>query len=216
MRSIRRTLLDEALDAHRHLLVGDVLDVGGKRMRKRGKFRPDESASAGWRYLNIDPETEPDYLCSADSIPVEDGSFDAVLTAEVIEHLREPTATLREIHRVLRPGGQVVATIPFLHPVHGDPEDYQRWTADKLRMELDRAGLAVQEIRPMGSLPAVVFDICWVAWVLQSKALHPLVRRALQTPFVVAKPVVMLLDRLMGALAPRITTGYLVLARKGA
>jgi SAM-dependent methyltransferase len=121
MRSLRRTELDAGLERHQHLFVGDVLDVGGKRVRKRGRFRPNEAAARSWKYLNIDPVTEPDFLSPADAIPVVDDSFDAVVICEVLEHLWEPDKVLREIARVLRPGGHVLATIPFLFPVHGDP-----------------------------------------------------------------------------------------------
>lgn len=47
-------------------------------------------------------------------IPCEDGSFDVVYAAEIIEHLLDPDLLLGEIHRVLRPGGTLVLTTPNL------------------------------------------------------------------------------------------------------
>lgn len=214
MRTFRRTYLDAALAANRHLLTGAVLDVGGKKIDKRGKFRPQIGAGGSWTYLNIDPAAEPDLLCSADDIPVADGAFDAVVLSEVLEHLRDPGAVLREITRVLRGGGRVVATMPFLFPVHGDPEDYQRWTPDKLRLELAAAGLSVDELEPMGSVAAVVFDLCWIAWNAFLQVLPVPLRRVGELPFALVKPLVGLLDRRLGRLAPRITTGYLVIASR--
>jgi SAM-dependent methyltransferase len=214
MRSLRRTELDAALERHQHLFVGDVLDVGGKRVRKRGRFRPNEAAAHTWKYLNIDPATQPDFLCPADALPVDDDSFDAVIVAEVIEHLWEPDKALKEIGRVVRPGGHVLATIPFMFPLHGDPEDFQRWTPEKLRREFDRAGLLVLELSPMGSAAAVIFDVCWFTWNSYVVTRLPVVlQRFARLLFLVIKPLFSLIDRRLDRVRKQVTTGYLVIAR---
>src|SRR5205814_7906584 len=51
--------------------------------------------------------------CSLDTaLPFANESFDAVICLEVLEHLMMPEFTCREIHRVLRPGGQVLISVP--------------------------------------------------------------------------------------------------------
>ncbi len=54
------------------------------------------------------------YLINPDdsSIPVEDGFFDGACSIEVIEHLMDPLAAARELHRALKPGGVLIATVP--------------------------------------------------------------------------------------------------------
>jgi SAM-dependent methyltransferase len=214
MRTFRRTLLDDALARRAGLLAGSVLDVGGKKVRKRGRFRPEVAPATSWQYLNVDPASEPDILAPAHEIPVDDGHFDAVLMSEVVEHLEDPESSLAEVRRVLKPGGRLVATMPFLFPVHGDPYDFQRWTPEKLTLELTRAGLYVEELSPMGSAPAVVFDLCWIAWYAYVQELPVVLHRFATLPFLVAKPLVAFADARLKRVSRRITTGYLVVARK--
>jgi SAM-dependent methyltransferase len=48
-------------------------------------------------------------------LPFADASFDTVVCSEILEHIFSPDLLLREIHRVLRPGGRVILTVPNLH-----------------------------------------------------------------------------------------------------
>jgi SAM-dependent methyltransferase len=142
--SYRRHLLDAMLTWSTPLMTGVVLDLGGKRERPRGRFR----APAGTTYVNLDPCTKPDLLCDVTQVPWPDASADCVICTEVLEHLPDPAACVREAERLLRPGGVFLCSVPFLFPVHPDPEDMQRYTADGLR-HLLRAFAGV-EVRAMG------------------------------------------------------------------
>jgi ubiquinone/menaquinone biosynthesis C-methylase UbiE len=62
-----------------------------------------------------------DIVCDIVSIPVESGSFDAVMCTEVLEHVPDPIAALSEISRVLRPGGYLLLTAPFASYSHFEP-----------------------------------------------------------------------------------------------
>ena len=61
-------------------------------------------------------------------LPLKDDSVDAVLCLYVLEHLRDPGQLVREVARVLRPGGVFYVTVPFLYPLHEAPGDFSRWT----------------------------------------------------------------------------------------
>lgn len=70
--------------------------------------------------LDIAPQKDIDHLILADitrPLPVREDSFDAVVIADVIEHLVEDHAALANIHRILRPEGKLILTVPFLHDV---------------------------------------------------------------------------------------------------
>lgn len=67
------------------------------------------------------------------SIPFGDASFDTILCTEVLEHAAAPEALIAEIERVLKPGGTLLATVPFSARVHYAPYDFHRFTKFALK-----------------------------------------------------------------------------------
>jgi len=83
-----------------------------------------------------------DILAIGESLPFADASFDAVLSLAVLEHVRDPFKCAKELVRVVKPGGEILANVPFLQPVHGYPHHYYNMTAQGLR-QLFPADMAV-------------------------------------------------------------------------
>ena len=211
--SLRRHYIDKLLSSNQ--FHGRVLDIGGEKINKRGSFRPPMDSVDSWEYINIDPATDPDYLCSAESIPVSDNLFDFIVIADVLEHLKNTDDVLNECMRILKPGGTLIATMPFLYPVHDDPDDYQRWTPTRFRIEFNKAGFKNANIEPMGSLFAVVFDLLHVSLGIASRN-----NQALKNRFA-NKFIMPLLSKIFLALDNKyfykssiITTGWYVTAQK--
>jgi SAM-dependent methyltransferase len=67
-------------------------------------------------------------VCDAQRIPFADETFDGVTVIAVLEHVADPERAVAEIHRVLRPGGIVLAETPFMQQVHGGAFDFTRYT----------------------------------------------------------------------------------------
>jgi len=87
--------------------------------------------------LNLDilPLPNVDIVAEATKLPFRDNSLDMVISEATLEHLPEPQKAIAEIRRVLKPGGLVYATAPFLYPFHESPNDYFRWTKEGLIKE---------------------------------------------------------------------------------
>jgi SAM-dependent methyltransferase len=211
--TFRRYYLDKFLSTV--AFYGNVLDVGGKKENKRGTFRPPLASVQKWEYLNVDAATNPDYCCSAEAIPVANQTYDIVLITEVLEHLENPERVLAEVYRILKKHGIVIATMPFLYPIHGDPFDFQRWTRTKLKKELERAGLTIIQIEPMGSIFAVIYDLLWISLGMASK--NP---RSFKNRFVnkccmpVIRKLFLVAEKRFLYKAKHITTGFFVQATK--
>jgi SAM-dependent methyltransferase len=122
---------------------GDVLDVGcagcviQAALYKAKKYIGlDYPATASGLY-----GTSPDVFGNASRLPFPDACFDTILMLDVLEHVTEPHAAMREASRVLRSGGRLLLTIPFAYPLHDQPYDYQRFTKHGLMHGLQEAGL---------------------------------------------------------------------------
>lgn len=120
--TIFQTKLRWALEA-----ATDVLDIGTDQ-RFSKELRPLQRLFAGknYRAAGFRPRMDfGEHNCDLDldvcSIDLPDESFDCVICIEVLEHVADPFAAARELQRVLRPGGSVFLTTPFLTGYHGHP-----------------------------------------------------------------------------------------------
>ena len=105
------------------------------------------------KYIGIDIEDRGfgDGLIIADineCVPLKDQSVDLVLMTEVLEHIKEPKAVLAEVYRILKPGGKLILTTPFVWPEHEAPNDFYRYTKYGLEYLLREAGFVNIDIKP--------------------------------------------------------------------
>jgi SAM-dependent methyltransferase len=132
---------------HAKSLDGELLDIGCGRKPYAPLVLPHVD-----RYVGLEhPETLHgrefvDVWGEATNLPFEDASFDSVVAFQVLEHIEEPQVMLREAYRVLRPGGRLLVTTPFMWGIHEAPRDFYRYTRYGLAHLVGAAGFEGVEV----------------------------------------------------------------------
>lgn len=128
---------------------GLVLDIGSADGRAREWLRDCEYISLDYPATATQMYgTRPDVFADGGALPIVDASIDTVLLLEVLEHVRDAQAVLSNIARVLKPGGLLLLSVPFLYPLHDAPHDYRRYTAPGLEAAIRQCGLVPSTARP--------------------------------------------------------------------
>lgn len=155
-----------------------------------------------------------DYFYDGNTFPFDAMSYDGVICSQVLEHVFNPDLFLREIARVLKPGGELLLTVPFIWDEHEQPWDYARYSSFGLRSLLERNGFDVIEQRKTNADMRVLFQL--LNAYLFKVLFTPSVKINLMVCAVVMAPVT-LLGMVLGKVLPANPDLYLdqvVLARR--
>ena len=168
-----RSAIRDALRAHLDRFEGTFLDIGcGSQPYRRLITQPPSRVA---RYVGLDlrqVENGPPAYAPADvewdgaRMPFATDSVDCAMATEVLEHCPDPLVVLREAHRVIRPGGSLFVTVPFLWPLHDTPHDHYRYTTFALERMLAVAGFSAIDVRPLGGWDASLAQMIGL-WVLR-------------------------------------------------
>lgn len=93
---------------------------------------------------------EHEFIASVESLPMQDGIYDYILSTQVLEHVQDPGQAIKEMTRVLKPGGSLVLTTNFMYGLHGAPFDFFRFTKNGLKVLANEAGLVVDHLSLRG------------------------------------------------------------------
>jgi SAM-dependent methyltransferase len=180
--------LEEAIDAHLGRRAGlRLLDYGCGDCCYRPLF-----AGIVADYVGADLPGNPNAalaLAGDATVPAADGSFDIVLSTQVLEHVEQVDVYLRECRRVLKPDGHLFLSTHGLWMYHPHPRDLWRWTGPGLERELGRSGFDVISRTGLLGLAPAALQLLQDA-VLESRWVAPL-------PVLIRAPFWIALQRLI-------------------
>lgn len=164
-------------------MTGRLLDVGCGRMPYRQEICASTSVT---EYIGLDIDSaivydaavKPDVTWDGMAMPFPDGCFDCAIATEVFEHAPDLDVLLRELLRVLRPGGLLFFTTPFFWPYHETPHDMQRWTSYGLKRHLQSIGYRDIVVTSIGNWHSAFAQFLglWVARSPMPRAVRALLR----------------------------------------
>jgi SAM-dependent methyltransferase len=130
---------------------GKLLDAGCGTIPFRRYYR---DLVTEYHTLDIEKKIpDVDFVADLQHMDIlQTASYTTVLCVEVLEHVPRPWQALAEIHRILKPAGKCILSVPYLSRLHEEPFDFFRYTRYGLQFLLEHAGFRVLEIVPTGSL----------------------------------------------------------------
>lgn len=115
-----------------------ILDVGGGKRFQKGMQKYQELfKNHDYKTLDCVADYQPDILGDIKNIPLKNESVDAIICRAVLEHVDDPFQAVAEMHRILKPDGQCLISLPFLYPYHAEKGfygDYFRYTKDGVKL----------------------------------------------------------------------------------
>jgi SAM-dependent methyltransferase len=115
-----------------------------------------------------------DIVCDIDELPFKDNTVDIILNIAALEHVPDPGKVIKEMHRILKPGGYIYTAFPFIQAFHASPYDFTRVTEEGIKF-LHHQFKEI-EVKPFGGPTSGLLWILqeWIAIVLSfgSRKLH--------------------------------------------
>lgn len=170
---------------------------------------------------------KPDVLADAKDLPFPDQSFDVALLLQVLEYIENPQDVINEAARIIKSGGVLIITSPFLYPIHDPPYDRGRYTKTALSGFLQNANLKIVKLIPQGNF--------WDFWFLslnvylmrriKDVAKYGGIKKYILVPLLVAiGPPIIIASNLLGLLGSKVSIipekqnyfplNYLIIAKK--
>jgi SAM-dependent methyltransferase len=126
-----------------------VLDAGAGDSPYKPLFAHCQYVSQDWTESAHPGASRADIVADLAELPVPDREFGAILCTEVLEHVADPEKVCGELFRVIRPGGDLLLTVPFVIELHEAPYDFYRYTSYGLVGLLEGAGFGQVCVDPL-------------------------------------------------------------------
>jgi SAM-dependent methyltransferase len=119
------------LELNSNFLIGKLLDFGCGSKPYEKLFK-NSNNYVGVEVSSNKENLKSDIYYNGIALPFADNSFDSVLCTEVFEHVEQLDDVIIELYRVLKPGGRMIVTTPFMCVEHEMPYDFRRFTFNGL------------------------------------------------------------------------------------
>jgi SAM-dependent methyltransferase len=156
---ITRKELFKHISSFSHLVKGRVLDIGCGQ-------KPYYNLFSTYEYIGLEVDTpenrknkKADVFYDGKRIPFPDSYFDWCISTEVFEHVFNPEEFLSEAYRVLKPGGGLLMTCPFVWDEHEQPYDFARYSSFGIKFLLEKHGFRVVEQRKTAGDIRIIFQL---------------------------------------------------------
>ena len=137
-------------DCAERYLGGRLIDIGCGSKPYKNLLAPYVAEHVGVDVDSTEHGTsEIDIVSDAYKIPVACNSFDSAICTAVLEHLEEPEQALQECHRVLKPGGIAIYSVPFIWHLHEEPRDFYRFSKYGLQYLFGKVEFDIVELRAL-------------------------------------------------------------------
>ncbi len=160
---ILRALEYEALNTI--TLNGKIIDIGGTRENSYiHRFRINGTLET----LNISPSHGggADILADLNQpLPIPECAYDTLICFNTLEHIKNDQLAIKEMIRILKPGGSFYIIVPYLYRVHGSPDDYHRHTASWWEQTIESLGIPENQF----TIEPLVWDELATAYSLMAE-----------------------------------------------
>jgi len=151
-------LIRDIKDAINHYAKGDLLDLGCGNKPYESLYNSRTISQTGCDVIQSD-KNRVDVICPVTDLKFQDEQFDTILCTQVLEHVFEHDKMMSEIYRVLKPGGQIILTVPFVWELHEEPYDFFRYTKHALKELFEQSGFEIDYIKPNGGKWAAIYQL---------------------------------------------------------
>jgi SAM-dependent methyltransferase len=163
-----RYYIDQFLQQYAHECKGHFLEFGSPVYRRMFA----QSLIERYDIMDVVPRAEVTIVADLqDCSHVPDNTFDVIVCTQVLEHIANPFKAASELHRILKPNGHLLLTVPAAYPYHADPNDYWRFSRDSLQLLFGERFQQVQIQGHGNRLTVVATYWFWMSYHLPRRAL---------------------------------------------
>lgn len=198
---IIRKGLFQAVQEAKDQMTGDLLDFGCGSKPYKHLFPVKSYVGTDIEISGHDHSNENiDVFYDGKTLPFANESFDSIFSSETFEHIFNLNEILDELSRVLKPGGKMLVTVPFVWDEHEIPYDFARYTSFGLVHVFQEKGFKVLNQKKTSSYVDTLFQM-GSAYLYQHVFPKNKIARIALTPFFIMP--INLLGLIFGAILPK-------------